>query len=211
MNPKVDNYLIDGCMRCDFGATPRCKVHRWRAELDTLRQLVLASGLTEEIKWGVPVYTHNGKNVVTVSALRESCMIGFFKGVLMSDPHNILQQQANIQQSRVIFFTSMEDVMKVEDLLPSYIREAIAVEESGAKFEYVKNPEPVPDELLQAFEDDPVFERAFYALTPGRQRGYIIHISSSPKTQTRLERIEKSKQPIFNGVGLNDKYKSRGR
>ncbi len=208
MNPKVDQYLIDGCMRCDFGATPRCKVHRWREELDMLRQIVLASGLTEEIKWGVPVYTLNGKNVVNIGALRETCTIGFFKGALMSDPHGLLMRQANIQQSRVIFFTSVDEIVRVKDKLADTIREAIEVENSGVKFVPVINPEPIPDELLQAFEEDPVFERAFYALTPGRQRGYIIHISSSPRVQTRLERIEKSKLPIFNGIGIHDKYHS---
>ena len=97
MNPQADKYLINGCMRCKYGGTPQCKVLNWVDELELLRQIVLDTGLTEEIKWGVPVYTHNGKNVVTVNALKESANIGFFKGVLLTDRHKILQQQGKLR------------------------------------------------------------------------------------------------------------------
>jgi uncharacterized protein YdeI (YjbR/CyaY-like superfamily) len=204
-NPQVDQYLIDGCMRCKYGGTPQCKVHNWVEELKILRQIVLETGLAEEIKWGVPVYTHKGKNIVTVNALKESANIGFFKGVLLADKQKILQQQGNLQSDRIIKFTNKDDIEKMEDVLKSYILEAIAIEESGKKIEFKKNPEPIPDELLQAFEQNPAFKKAFYSLTPGRQRGYIIYFSQAKQSQTRISRIEKYKEYILNGIGLNDK------
>lgn len=206
LNPQVDKYLIDGCMRCKYGGTPKCKVNNWREELELLRQIVLETGLTEEIKWGAPVYTFKGKNIVSVGALKESATIGFFKGVLLTDKDNILEQQGNLQSDRIIKFTNVNDIEKVKDVLKSYVLEAIAIEESGKKVEFKKNPEPIPDELLEAFEQDPVFKKAFYDLTPGRQRGYIIHFSQPKQSQTRIGRIEKYKEQIFNGIGLNDKY-----
>lgn len=206
LKPQVDKYLIDGCMRCQFGGTPQCKVNNWREELELIRQIVLETGLKEEIKWGAPIYTQNGKNIVSVGALRASANIGFFKGVLLTDTHKILTQQGNLQSDRIIKFINADDIKKLKGILKSYVLEAIAIEKSGKKVEFKKNPEPIPDELLQVFEDDPSFKRAFYSLTPGRQRGYIIHFSQPKQSQTRMGRIEKYKQQIFIGVGLNDKY-----
>ena len=205
LNPQVDKYLIDGCMRCQYGGTPRCKVNNWREELEILRQIVLDTGLTEEIKWRAPVYTRNGKNIVSVAALKESANIGFFKGVLLTDPHKILQQQGNLQSDRIIKFTNVRNIEKLKDILKSYILEAIAIEESGKKVAFKKIPEPIPDELREAFEEDPAFAKAFFALTPGRQRGYIIHFSQPKQSQTRMGRIEKYRKQIFNGIGLNDR------
>ena len=207
LNPQVDKYLIEGCMRCKFGGTPQCKVNDWREELELLRQIVLETALTEEIKWGVPVYTDNGKNVVTINALKESANIGFFKGTLLTDKNKILQQQGNLQSDRLIKFTNLEDIGKLKNTLTSYITEAIEIEKSGKKVVFKKNPEPIPNELLEIFEVEPAFKKAFYDLTPGRQRGYIIYFSQPKQSQTRTNRIEKYKQQIFDGVGLNDKYK----
>jgi uncharacterized protein YdeI (YjbR/CyaY-like superfamily) len=206
-NPLIDKYLIDGCMRCKYGGTPQCKVLNWVDELEQLRQIVLDTGLTEVIKWGVPVYTQNGKNIVTVNALKESANIGFFKGVLLTDKHKILQQQGNLQSDRIVKFTNVKDIENVKDVLRAYVLEAIEIEESGKKVEFKKNPEPIPDELLEAFEQDLEFKQAFHKLTTGRQRGYIIHFSQPKQSQTRIGRIEKYKEQIFNGIGLNDKYR----
>jgi uncharacterized protein YdeI (YjbR/CyaY-like superfamily) len=206
MNSKVDKYLIDGCMRCKYGGTPQCKVLNWVEELESLRQIVLETILTEEIKWGVPVYTHNGKNVVTINALKESANIGFFKGVLLTDKYKILQNQGNMQSDRVLKFTNSTDIEKLKGVLKEYILEAIEVEQSGKKVEFKKNPEPIPDELAEAFEKDLAFKKAFFALTTGRQRGYIIHFSQPKQAQTRIGRIEKYKEQIFEGIGLHDKY-----
>ena len=206
LNPLVDKYLIDGCMRCKFGGTPQCKVRNWTEELETLRQIVLETGLKEEIKWGVPVYTRNGKNIVIIGALKESATIGFFKGVLLSDIHKILVQQGTLQSDRIIKFTNTDDINNIKDVLKEYILEAIHIEKQGLKVEFKKNPESLPNELLQIFENNPSFRKAFYALTLSRQRGYIIHFSQPKQAQTRFSRIEKSMQNILMGIGLNDKY-----
>lgn len=207
MQETVDKYLIDGCMRCKYGATPQCKVNRWKEELVILREIVReVADLKEEIKWGVPVYTHHGKNICTINALKASANIGFFKGVLLTDKHKILQQQGNLQSDRIIKFTNTEDILHLQEILKAYIQEAIAVETKGEKVEFNKKPEPMPEELQQAFIVDEVFRKAFYALTPGRQRGYIIHFSQPKQSATRLARIEKCKTQILSGIGLNDKY-----
>ncbi len=210
MQKTVDKYLIDGCMRCKYGATPQCKVNSWKEELIILREIVreLAqeTDLIEEIKWGVPVYTHKGKNICTINALKASANIGFFKGVLLTDKHKILQQQGNLQSDRIVKFTNTADIIALQDILKAYILEAIALETSGIKVEFNKKPEPIPEELQQAFIDDEFFRKAFYNLTPGRQRGYIIHFSQPKQSATRLARIEKCKTQIFSGIGLNDKY-----
>lgn len=207
MNPQVDKYLLDGCMRCKYGATPMCKVNSWKAELELLRQIVLKTELTEEIKWGIPVYTLNGKNIVSVSALKASANISFFKGVLLADKYKILEQQGNLQSDRLVKFTNIKDIEKVKDILQSYIKEAISIEKSGKKVAFKKNPEPVPLELEQAFEADSIFKEAFNALTSGRQRGYIIYFSQPKQASTRAGRIEKYKEQILNGIGLHDTYK----
>lgn len=207
LNPKVDKYLVDGCMRCKLGATPDCKVNKWRETLENLRQIALDTGLTEEIKWGVPVYTHNGKNIIIISALKDYAFIGFFKGALLPDDRKILQKQGNTQSDRIVKFTNADEVVKLETTLKAYILQAIDIEVSGKKFEYQKKTEPLPQELLDVFEQDETFKTAFYKLSEGRQRGYIIYFSQPKQSKTRVGRIEKCKQQIFDGIGINDKYK----
>ncbi|MDI9355860.1 MAG: DUF1801 domain-containing protein [Chitinophagaceae bacterium] len=209
MTTSIEQYMIDGCMRCKYGGTPQCKVNTWRAALEILRQTVLETGLTEEMKWGVPVYTKNNKNIVTINALKESANIGFFKGVLLADTYKILQQQGNVQSARIVRFTHIDEIIKIKDILREYILEAIRIEESGAKVELKKNPEPLPPELLEAFADDPAFEIAFYNLTLGRQRGYIIYFSQPKQPKTKIERIQKYKEQIFKGIGFHDNNYSR--
>ena len=139
MNPKVDQYLIDGCMRCKFGGTPDCKVNNWREELETLRQIVLESGLTEEIKWGVPCYTSADKNIVIVSAFKEYACLSFFKGALLKDKDKILLKQGeNSQAARIIKFTNSKQIIKQKNIIKSYILEAIDLEKSGQKLEIKK-------------------------------------------------------------------------
>lgn len=206
LNPQVDKYLIDGCMRCKYGGTPQCKVLNWTEELEILRQIVLETGLTEEIKWGVPVYTRNGKNIVTINALKNSANIGFYQGAILKDSHQILEQQGNIQSARLIRFTDATQIKKVKEVLKAYILEAIQLEENGIKVKAINKSEPIPKELRIAFEEDPAFHKAFEALTPGRQRGYIIYFSGAKQATTRTGRIEKCKGLIYNGIGLHDKY-----
>lgn len=210
MNKQVDNYLIDGCMRCKYGGTLKCKVNNWKEELVMLRHIVLECGLNEEVKWGVPCYIINSKNVLTVSAFKEYAALSFFKGVLLKDKQQLFSKHGESSQSaRFIKFTNPQQIIQQKELLKAYILEAIEVEKSGAKVTFKKNLEPVPEELLNKFEKMPEFKKAFYRLTPGRQRGYIIHFSQPKKSETRISRIEKCEQMIFEGVGLNDHYKKR--
>lgn len=207
MNSKVDKYLNDGCMRCKFGATPECKVNSWRVELETLRQIVLDCGLTEEIKWGVPCYTFDNRNIVMVSAFKDYACLSFFKGALLNDKEKILDKPGeHSQSSRILKYTSSVQITEKAEIIKSYILEAVALEKSGQKVEFRKNPEPTPDELKEVFTIDPALEKAFYALTPGRQRGYIIYFSQPKQSQSKLNRIEKCRQKILNGEGINDKY-----
>ena len=209
MNPLIDNYLEIGCGRCSLGGTINCKVHSWTKELKKLRSIVLDCGLTEELKWGVPCYTFQGKNVLMVSAFKEYCALSFLKGILLLDEKDILQAPGkNSQSSRVIRFSNIQEIIKLENLIKSYIFEAIEVEKAGLKVEFKKNPEPVPDELQNILEEDSLLKTAFDELTPGRQRGYIIYFSQPKQSKTRVERIIKCIPKILNGEGLNDKYKS---
>jgi uncharacterized protein YdeI (YjbR/CyaY-like superfamily) len=208
--PQVDKYLVDGCMRCKLGATPACKVTKWVPELETLRLLVLDSGLTEEIKWGVPCYTLNGKNVIMISAFKEYACISFLKGALLQDKHQLLVKQGEHGQAwRIVKYTDAKVVLKQAKVLKLYIAEAIAIEQMGKKVVLEKKPEPIPDELLQVFEEDAPLKNAFNSLTPGSQRGYILYFSQPKQAQTRLSRIEKCRDKILMGEGLNDKYSGK--
>jgi uncharacterized protein YdeI (YjbR/CyaY-like superfamily) len=208
MNQSVENYLLEGCGRCELGSTPDCKVHQWTKELELLRMFVLECGLTEECKWGVPCYTYKDKNVLMISALKEYCCISFFKGVLLADQSSILEKPGdNSQAVRLIKFRDVKAIKAIESELKAYIHEAVEVEKAGLKVAFKKNPEPLPEELENRFEEDPMFKSAFEALTPGRQRGYILYFSQPKQSKTRLSRIEKYTAMILNGEGLHDKYK----
>ena len=212
MTLNVDQYLEEGCGRCPLGSTPDCKVHTWTAELKLLRKIVLDCGLTEEVKWGVPCYTFQNKNIVLVSAFKEHCSLSFFKGALLGNPIGLLEKPGpNSQAARFFKFTGIREIQEQEEEIKAFIYEAIEVEKAGLKVAFKKNPEPIPEELAQTFEEDPVLRAAFEALTPGRQRGYILYFSSPKQSKTRLARIEKSTENILNGMGMHDQYKSRKR
>ena len=211
MNPKVDKYLTDGCGRCPLGGTLDCKVNSWPEVLIELRRVVLECGLVEELKWGVPCYMFEGNNILLVSALKDYCVIGFFKGILLNDEHGMLTSPGpNSQAVRQFRFTDPKDVIKEEDIIKSYIYEAVEIEKAGLKVPFKKNPEPLPDELQDKLDADPVFRSAFESLTPGRQRGYILHFSQAKRSETRVARIEKWTEKILNGEGIHDAYR-RGR
>jgi len=208
MNPKIDAYLSNGCGRCELGGTPRCKVHRWTEELELLRQIMLDSGLNEELKWSVPCYTFQKKNIAIVAAFKEYASLSFFKGSLLKDPEGILQKPGeNTQAGRLIKFTGAGEISKLEPVLKAYIQEAIELERSGKKIEYKKASEyPVPDEFKQKLDKVAGLKEAFYSLTPGRQREYLIFFAQAKQSATRLSRVEKNLDKIFNGKGLNDHY-----
>jgi uncharacterized protein YdeI (YjbR/CyaY-like superfamily) len=191
MNPKVDFY---------FEKAP------WQKELEQLRKIVLACGLTEELKWGVPCYTYNSANIVLMHVFKEYCALLFFKGALLQDGHGILiQQSENVQAARQVRFTNAKEIVKLAPVLKAYIYEAIEVEKAGLKVPLKKTTEyAVPVEFKNKLKEMPALKKAFEALTPGRQRGYLLHFSSPKQSKTRESRIENSMKQILDGKGLND-------
>jgi uncharacterized protein YdeI (YjbR/CyaY-like superfamily) len=211
-NPLIDKYLVDGCMRCSLGGTPDCKVLRWTAELEKLRGIVLDCGLEEELKWGVPCYTYKGSNILIVSAFKDYCSISFFKGVLLEDfEHILVKPGENSQAGRLVKFSDLKSILDLENILKAYIFEAVEVEKAGLKVVLEKTPEPIPQELQECMDQDPVFKNAFESLTKGRQRGYILYFSQPKQSKTRLARIAKWTDRILNGEGMHDQYKTRKR
>lgn len=210
MNQAVNLFLIDGCGRCKLYKTPQCKVHTWIEELNMLRSIVLESELVEELKWSFPVYTYNNKNVIMLATFKDYCALSFFKGALLKDPHQLLSKQGESSQSGRLFrVTKSTDISTLEPFIKAFIAEAIEIEKLGLKVEVKKNPEPIPVELLEQFKHDKKFEKAFFALTPGKQRAYIIHFSQPKQSKTRESRIENCIQKILNGEGFNDKYSGK--
>lgn len=206
MNTNPETYFTDGCGRCQFGGTPRCKVNNWPEELKLLRKIVLECGLIEESKWGVPCYTNRNRNIVIVSAFKEYCALSFFKGALLADTSKILEKPGeNTQTGRLIKFTGVNEIIRIENILKAYIFEAIEVEKAGIKMAVKEKSELIiPEEFKKKTDEIPALKTAFETLTPGRQRAYLFHFSSPKQSKTRESRIENSMQQILNGKGLND-------
>jgi uncharacterized protein YdeI (YjbR/CyaY-like superfamily) len=192
MQSKVDAFLS--------------KAKKWQDEFTQLRAIILDCGLDEDFKWGQPCYTLDGQNVVLIHGFKEYCALLFFKGALMKDPKNILiQQTENVQAARQIRFTSAEQIAKLDKVLKTYVRNAIELEKSGAKVEFKKTTEfSWPEEFERKVDDMPALRTAFEALTPGRQRAYLLHFSSAKQAKTRESRIEKCVPQILSGKGLDD-------
>lgn len=208
-NPKVDLYLKDGCGRCAYYASAKCKVRNWQMELETLRQIALESGLTEEIKWGVPVYTFNQKNIISVSAFKNYACISFFKGALIKDPYHLLVKTSeNSQSFRLIKYTDCNTIELQVESIKKLISLAIEIEEKGEKIDYNISV-PIPIELLEQFDENPQLKDSFFALTPGRQRGYLLYFNSAKQSTTRAQRIKKSIENIYKGKGINDDYSAK--
>jgi uncharacterized protein YdeI (YjbR/CyaY-like superfamily) len=204
-NPLIDQFLIEGCMRCSLGATPACKVLLWTDILEFLRQLILETELQEERKWGVPTYILNGKNVVILGVFKDSCVLSFIKGQLIPDPKGLLALPGpNSREGRILRFTKLSQATLLEKEIRHYLQEAILVEQSGKKVAPSSSPQELPAELLQKFAELPGLESAFFALTPGRQRGYLIHFTGAKQSPTRLSRIDKCVPKIFAGKGMMD-------
>jgi uncharacterized protein YdeI (YjbR/CyaY-like superfamily) len=191
-NPKVDGYLG--------------KAKKWREEFEKLREIILDCQLTEESKWGNPCYTFGKKNIVLIHGFKEYCALLFFKGALLKDPDGILiQQTENVQAGRQIRFTDVREIVQMEPILKAYICEAIEVEKAGLKVDLKKTTDfKVPEEFQSKLDEIPSLKTAFDALTPGRQRSYILYFSAPKQSKTRKSRIEKCMQQILNGKGLND-------
>ncbi|MED3889488.1 YdeI family protein [Peribacillus frigoritolerans] len=191
-NPKVDEFLG--------------KANKWKEEYETLRNIVLDCELTEEFKWMHPCYTFENKNIVLIHGFKEYCALLFHKGALLQDAHGLLiQQTENVQGARQIRFTNVQEIVATESILKAYIHEAIEVEKAGLEVEFKKNEEfIIPEELHNKFDDIPTLKTAFEALTPGRQRAYILYFSQAKQSKTRESRIEKCMQKILDGKGLKD-------
>lgn len=204
MTSKADIYFNLGCGRCSKMATPQCKVHLWDDGLATLRQIVQSSGLTEDLKWGHPCYTHAGKNIVLIAAYNESMVLSFFKGALLRDDQNLLVRQGeNTQSARVLRWTDPSLIRASEKLILDLISQAIEIEKSGTKAK-ASEKMPYPAELLHKFAEQPDLQDAFEKLTPGRQRAYLLFIDGAKQSQTKISRIEKWIPAILAGKGMND-------
>lgn len=192
MNPRVD-FFFD-------------KAENWQKEYELLRSIVLDCGLTEELKWGVPCYTYQDSNIVLIHGFKEYCAILFFKGALLNDANGILVQQTeNVQSTRQVRFTAPREIVKLEPVLKAYIYEAIEVEKAGLKVNLKKTTEySIPEEFQNKLDKNPALKVAFEALTPGRQRGYLLYFSAPKQSKTRESRIEKYMQQIMDGKGLKD-------
>ncbi len=192
MNPKVD-FFFD-------------KTGQWQEAYKKLRSIILETGLDEALKWGCPCYTYKGVNVVLIHGFKEYCALLFHKGVLLKDPEKFLiQQTENVQSARQMRFTGMREVESLENAIKNYVFEAIEVEKAGLKVEFKKTREfNMPYEFKSYLDGDTELKEAFESLTPGRQRGYLLHFSQPKQSKTRVSRIEKAIPHIFDGKGLND-------
>ncbi len=206
MNKSADHFFIGGCGRCSYADTPKCKVNTYIEVLLLLRSILLDSELTEECKWGVPCYTFNNKNVILLSAFKEFCSVSFLKGALLKDPDNLLVKPGeNSQSARYLKFQNIKEITKIKKQIKALIKEAIEVEKSGKKIEAKDKAELVfPEELLTIFKSNKEFKSAFFALTPGRQRGYNMFFTAAKQSKTREARINKCMPDIFKGKGLNE-------
>jgi len=192
MNPLVTKVLA--------------KEKRWGAELAALRQLCLATGLNEELKWGQACYDLGGSNVVLIHGFKDYCALLFMKGALLKDPKGILiQQTKNVQAGRQIRFASLADINKQKTAIKAYLKEAIAVEKSGVEVKLKSVAQfDVPAEFQMRMDDDPQLAEAFHALNPGRQKGYLLHFAGAKQSATRTARVEKHAPRILKGLGLDD-------
>lgn len=191
MNPEVEIFLQ--------------KTEKWQAESQKLRKILLGFPLSEELKWGEPCYTFQGKNVVLIGGFKEYCTLLFFRGALMPDPHGILVAPGKAQEKRQIRFTSLREIDAMESIVKTYIAGAIEVEMAGLKLKLKEHSEyKVPEELQRKLDAMPSVKAAFEALTPGRQRAYMFHISKPKQAKTREARVESCIQRILDGKGLND-------
>ena len=192
MNPKVDAYIS--------------RAEKWQEEISKLRAIVLDSHLTEELKWGVPCYMFQKANVVLIHVFKEYCAILFFKGALLKDTDNVLvQQTSNTQASRQIRFANVQEIARMEAILKRYIHQAIEIEKAGLKVNFKKTTEfNMPEEFQKKLDKMPALKAAFHALTPGRQRAYLLHFSQPKQSKTREARVEKYMQHILNGKGMGD-------
>lgn len=193
MNPKVDFFFN--------------KPGKWQKEYEQLRRIILDCDLMEELKWGVPCYTFQNSNIVLIHGFKTYCALLFHKGVLLNDTEDLLiQQTENVQSARQMRFTQVEEILALESTIKTYIFEAIEVEKAGLKVEFKKTKSfNMPEEFQKALDENPELKTAFEALTPGRQRGYLLYFAQAKQAKTRVARIEKYRLHILSGKGMHDR------
>lgn len=205
MVKSVEEFLDKGCGRCQKFDSPECKAVLWKKDIALLRALLLEFPLVEESKWGMPCYSYDGKNIIMIVPAVDSIRLSFLQGVVMNDPENrLVAPGENSQFARYLTFENHNAVEGSITLIKTYIAEAIRVKEQNIPLPKTENSEPVPEELLVEFEENPELETAFWALTKGRQRGYLLHFNGAKQSQTRVNRIQKYKEKILSGKGFHD-------
>lgn len=177
----------------------------WQPEMKALRRIILGTGLTEELKWDQPCYTHEGHNIVLIGGFKDHCRLMFCNGSLLSDPQGLLQKPGqHTQAGRYIPLTSVKEIKALEPDIKAFLHAAIVNEKAGVKPVYKTTPEPIPEELQTRLNKDPALDEAFAALTPGRQRAYLLHFNAAKQSATRTSRIEACKPRILAGKGIHD-------
>jgi len=205
MITDIDDFFSLGCGRCERFATSDCSTRQWSVGLARLRAICLGVDLAEAVKWGHPCYMHGDRNIAIIGALRNDFRLTFFNAALMKDPHGVLERQGpNTQYPDMIRFTLNNQVTTMKLTIESYLREAMGYAESGIKPPKQKGEIQIPDELLEALEADPTLADAFYRLTVGRQRSYVINLNSAKKKETRVSRIANFRDKILQGKGATD-------
>jgi uncharacterized protein YdeI (YjbR/CyaY-like superfamily) len=191
-NPQVDWYFT--------------KAKQWKEESERLRAIILDCGLDEELRWGKPCYAFEGSNVVLIHGFKDYCAILFVKGALLKDPKGMLVQQTeNVQAARQIRFMNLREVIQRESAIKAYVKEAIAVEQAGLEVPLKKTSEfKMVEEFQRKLDENGALKKAFSALTPGRQRGYLLYFSGAKQSKTREARVEKCTPQILKGKGLED-------
>lgn len=206
MITEIDEYFLNGCGRCERFATADCSTRRWQPGLAALRQICLDCGLTETVKWGHPCYQHAGRNIGLLGALRSDFRISFFDAVLLNDPQGILEKPGpNTQHACLIRFTEIAQVQQMQPQICSFLSQAMSHAEAGIRPVRKSAELVLPAELTDALLADPMLAAAFEALTPGRQRSYVINLSSAKKSETRIARISRFRKGILAGKGLNER------
>lgn len=206
MITDIEDYFQKGCGRCERFATPDCSVRRWADGLAELRRICLGAGLTETVKWGHPCYMHAGRNIAIIGAFRGDFRLSFFNAALMKDPDSVLQKQGpNSRHPDMIRLTDPAQPQQMAPLIRAYLAEAMGYAEAGLKPAKADDAPELPAELADALDTDPELAEAFHALTPGRQKSYILNLNSAKTAATRLNRITAFRPKILAGKGALDR------
>lgn len=206
MITDIEDYFANGCGRCERFATPSCSTRRWAKGLGELRRICLEVGLVETVKWGHPCYMHADRNIAIIGAFRDDFRVTFFNAALLQDPEGILEERGpNTRHRDLMRFRSDAQVGAVKAIIRAYLKEAMGYAASGVRPPKEKHEVELPDELVEALDSDPELAEAFHSLTPGRQRSYVINLSSAKTSATRTTRIARFRDKIISGKGANER------